>query len=113
VVAALALASALILAVASRAADPPAAPAAAAAITRERIDAALPEFEKRASAALASNGVPGMSIAIMFRDQVVYAAGFGVREAGKGLRVDADTGFQPASVTTQVAALPTRCAVSC
>lgn len=72
-------------------------------ITRARIDAMLPEFEKRANAALASTGVPGMSVAIVHRDQVVWVKGFGVREAGRSERVDADTVFQLASVSKPIA----------
>lgn len=43
--------------------------------------------------------VPGLSIAIVKDDKVVYAKGFGVREEGKPGKVDADTVFAIGSAT--------------
>ncbi len=48
-------------------------------------------------------GVPGIAIAVVHRDQVVYKKGFGVRETGKPQRVDADTVFQVASMSKPIA----------
>ncbi|MGH7057873.1 MAG: serine hydrolase, partial [Acetobacteraceae bacterium] len=48
-------------------------------------------------------GVPGMAIAVVHRDQVVYIKGFGVREAGRPAPVDADTIFPLASVSKPIA----------
>lgn len=55
-------------------------------------------------------GVPGVSVAVVYRDQVIYLKGFGVRKLGEEQAVDADTVFQIASVskpisTTVVAAV--------
>lgn len=46
---------------------------------------------------LKESGVPGAAVAIVYRDQVVYLKGFGVRQAGHPEVVDADTVFQLAS----------------
>ena len=46
--------------------------------------------------------MPGVAIAIVHNDQVVYLKGFGVRQVGKAEAVDADTVFQLASVSKPV-----------
>ncbi len=43
--------------------------------------------------------IPGLSIVIVKDDKIVYAKGFGVREAGKPGKVDADTIFAMGSTT--------------
>ena len=53
--------------------------------------------------AMESTGVPGIAVAVVYRDQLVYAKGFGVREAGRPETVDADTVFQLASVSKPLA----------
>jgi CubicO group peptidase (beta-lactamase class C family) len=65
--------------------------------TREKVLAALPRLGNLARETIASGGVPGMSIAIVYKDEAVYLGGFGVREEGKPDAVDADTVFQLAS----------------
>jgi len=44
-------------------------------------------------------GIPGIAIAIVHRDSVLLAKGYGVREAGRPERVDAHTLFDAASLT--------------
>src|SRR6185312_2572299 len=48
-------------------------------------------------------GVPGLAVAIVYQDKVVYLKGFGVRKAGLQARVDPDTIFQLASVSKPLA----------
>lgn len=76
--------------------------AAAEPPTREQVVAALPKLEALAQAAVDDGGVPGLSIAVVHRDEVVYLKGFGVREAGKPDTVDGDTVFQIASLSKPV-----------
>ncbi len=76
-------------------ADAPPAPG----VTPDRVKTALPELEKLTTDLLKKTGVPGLAIAVVHQDQVVYAKGFGVREAGKPETVNADTVFQLASVS--------------
>jgi CubicO group peptidase (beta-lactamase class C family) len=52
----------------------------------------------------AKTGVPGIAVAVASGGAVAYAKGFGVREAGKPERVDADTVFQLASVSKSIGA---------
>ncbi len=69
----------------------------------DQIKAALPQLEKLAEDTLKKTGVPGMAIAVVYKDQVVYLKGFGVRETGKSNPVDPDTVFQLASVSKPIA----------
>ena len=71
----------------------------ASKITPERVKAALAELDTLAKSNLQKTGVPGTAIAVVYKDQMIYAKGFGVREAGKSDPVDADTVFQLASVS--------------
>jgi CubicO group peptidase (beta-lactamase class C family) len=73
------------------------------AVTPEKVKAALPELEKLADQTLQKTGVPGMAVAVVYRDEVVYLKGFGVRKAGEKGPVDADTVFQLASVSKPIA----------
>ncbi len=69
----------------------------ALADTAEPMQTLLPRFEKVATGLFEESGVPGMAIAVVYRGEVVYLKGFGVREAGTDLPVDPDTVFQLAS----------------
>jgi len=56
-------------------------------------------FDKFASDTMTTWRYPGMAIAIVQNDRVVYAKGFGVKEIGKSDRVSADTLFQIGSTS--------------
>ena len=73
------------------------------AVTPERVKKAIAELEKLTNQTLKSTGVPGIAVAVVHRDQVVFKQGFGVREAGKADRIDADTVFQVASMSKPIA----------
>ncbi|TPI50556.1 serine hydrolase [Mesorhizobium sp. B3-1-7] len=77
---------------------------AADPITPERITAALSRLEVLAQGAVANGDVPGLAIAVVHDDEVVFLKGFGHREAGKPEAVDADTVFQIASLSKPVSA---------
>ncbi len=81
---------------------PNAAPADA--ITPERIAVALSKLEALAQGAVADGAVPGLAIAVVHDDEVIFLKGFGHREAGKPEAVDADTVFQIASLSKPVSA---------
>ena len=74
-----------------------------AEVTPERVKSVLGELEKLTNQTLNNTGVPGIAIAVIHQDQVVYKQGFGVREAGKPKRIDADTVFQVASMSKPIA----------
>ncbi|MBA3481836.1 MAG: serine hydrolase, partial [Pirellulales bacterium] len=73
-----------------------------AQVTPKQVQFAIEELEKLAEATLKQTGVPGIAIAIVHRDKVVYKQGFGVREAGKPAHIDADTVFQVASMSKPI-----------
>ena len=72
-------------------------------VTEQTLRAALPALDTLVEQALQKNGIPGVAIAVVYKDRAVYLKGFGVREAGKSERVDADTVFQLASVSKPIA----------
>jgi CubicO group peptidase (beta-lactamase class C family) len=67
-----------------------------------KVKAALPELEKLAEKALKDSGIPGLAIAVVYKDQPIYLKGFGVREAGKAELIDTDTIFQIASMSKPI-----------
>jgi CubicO group peptidase (beta-lactamase class C family) len=76
-----------------------ATPAVAADPTAEKVTAALPGLEKYIGGLREKTGVPGLAIAVVHADKVVYLKGFGVREVSMPDAIDADTVFQLASVS--------------
>jgi CubicO group peptidase (beta-lactamase class C family) len=73
-----------------------------ARVTRERVQSAVRKLEQLANETLKATGIPGIAIAVVHHDQVVYKRGFGVREAGKPEPIDPDTVFQVASVSKPI-----------
>ena len=71
-------------------------------VTSEQVTHAVQEVEKLAQKKIQENAVPGLAIAIVFQDKVVYAKGFGVRDVNTKARVDTDTVFQLASVSKPI-----------
>jgi CubicO group peptidase (beta-lactamase class C family) len=78
-------------------------PALAQTATREKVVAALPKLKELARQIVDKKLVPGLSVAIVHRDEVVLLDAFGVRDAGKPEAVDVDTVFQLASVSKPLA----------
>jgi len=73
-------------------------------VTAAHVQKAAEELDRLAQKEIANNGVPGLAIAVVFQDKMVFAKGFGVREVGKSATVDADTVFQLASVSKPLGA---------
>src|SRR6266498_1977394 len=71
-------------------------------VTSAQVDNAVREVEKLAQKQIQENTLPGLAIAVVFQDKVVYAKGFGVRDVNTKAAVDADTVFQVASVSKSV-----------
>ena len=59
----------------------------------------LPVFEAAVQNSFSESTVPGMAIAIVTEDQVIYIKAFGVRRQGAAVLIDTDTVFQLASVS--------------
>ncbi|MGC2399591.1 MAG: serine hydrolase [Acidobacteriaceae bacterium] len=64
---------------------------------------ALTNLEQYVKDSMAKTKVPGLSVAVVYRDQVVFLKGYGVRAVGKPGNVDADTIFEIASFSKPVA----------
>src|SRR5204862_5746314 len=79
-----------------------AAPAEKSHVTSEQVTHAIQEIVKLAQKQIQDNAVPGVAIAVVFQDEVVYAKGFGVRDVNTKVPVDADTVFQLASVSKPI-----------
>lgn len=75
------------------------------------IDFAIGRLDGLAADHLSRTGVPGMAIAVVHRDRVLYAKGFGTRELGTIAPVDADTVFQLASLSKSVGATAVACEI--
>jgi CubicO group peptidase (beta-lactamase class C family) len=71
-------------------------------VTSEQVTHAIQELEKLAHKQIQENALPGLAIAIVFQDKVVYAKGFGVRDVNTKAPVDADTVFQLASLSKSI-----------
>ncbi|MGR6964539.1 serine hydrolase [Geodermatophilus sp. URMC 61] len=82
---------------------PPTPPAPAPSLSQEQVDSALTSLDGLVTDAMDRTGVPGVAVAVVHRDQVVYSKGFGVREVGEPEPVDPDTVFQLASVSKPLA----------
>jgi len=71
-------------------------------LTRDQVMAAIPGLESLIARQIDSGAVPGLAVAVVYDDEVVYLKGFGLREVGKVEAVDADTVFQLASFSKPV-----------
>ncbi|HEX4653167.1 MAG TPA: serine hydrolase domain-containing protein [Candidatus Udaeobacter sp.] len=71
-------------------------------VTSEQVTHAIKEIETIAQKKIQENTVPALAIAILFQDKLVYAKGFGVRDANTKAPVDADTVFQLASLSKPI-----------
>lgn len=74
----------------------------AARITPERLQEAIKKLDELATKTIERNGTPGLAIAIVHRDQVIYLKCFGVREGGKAEPIDVNTVFQVASMSKPI-----------
>jgi CubicO group peptidase (beta-lactamase class C family) len=71
-------------------------------LTSEQVTRAIQELEKLAQKQIQENALPGLAIAVVYQDKVVYAKGFGVRDTNTKQLIDADTVFQLASISKSV-----------
>jgi CubicO group peptidase (beta-lactamase class C family) len=55
-------------------------------LTQQQVDQAVASLDGLVTDAMERTGVPGVAVAVVYRDQVAYSKGFGVREIGKRRR---------------------------
>jgi CubicO group peptidase (beta-lactamase class C family) len=73
-------------------------------VTPERVAAAVEQIPDLAATVLEQSGAPGMAVAVVFDDEVIFSEGFGVRDVTTGEAVDAETVFMLASVSKPISA---------
>ncbi|MGK2922267.1 MAG: serine hydrolase [Methyloceanibacter sp.] len=66
----------------------------------DKATAALPSIVE---GAMKRTGLPGLAVGIVYKDKVIYAEGFGVREVSQPGKIDPDTVFLLASVSKPIA----------
>ncbi|MEU3841896.1 serine hydrolase [Streptomyces sp. NPDC028635] len=72
-------------------------------LTQDQVKNAVSRLDGLVENAMRQTGVPGIAVAVVYQDKVVYRKGFGVRELGKSAKVDPSTVFQLASVSKPLA----------
>lgn len=63
----------------------------------------LKQIETFIKAGMEKTGVPGVAVAVVYEDRIVYLEGFGVRKAGEDAPIDSRTVFQLASLSKPIA----------
>ncbi|MCU1572272.1 MAG: serine hydrolase, partial [Micrococcaceae bacterium] len=74
-------------------------------LDRAKIDNAVGKLDDFIKDAMDRTGLPGMAVGVVYRDEVVYSKGFGVREVGKPEPISPDTVFLLASVSKPLASM--------
>lgn len=82
----------------------PPSEATAVTVPEGQIDRAVSSLDGLADDLLRKTGVPGMAVAAVHDDRIVYLKGFGVRKVGYPQRVDVNTVFELASLAKPVGA---------
>ncbi len=77
----------------------------------DNIDAAIAQLPGIITENMAKTGVPGLAVAVVSGDQVVYSQGFGVRSTKTNKPVTVDTVFQLASVSKPLGATAVAAAI--
>ncbi|WP_226574638.1 serine hydrolase [Acuticoccus sediminis] len=75
----------------------------APSLTREDVDDAVGLLDNTVTGLMDLTGIPGVAVAVVYKDEVIYEKTFGVREVGKPDPIDTDTVFLLASVSKPIA----------
>jgi CubicO group peptidase (beta-lactamase class C family) len=73
------------------------------AVSTDRVNAALAQLDPYIRSSMEKTKVSGISIAVVYNDQVVFLKGYGFRKVGETAMVDPDTVFEIASVSKPIA----------
>ncbi len=68
----------------------------------ESVKSALAQLDPYIRSSLASTKVPGVAVAVVYNDQVVFLRGYGIRKVGESAAVDPDTVFEIASFSKPI-----------
>ena len=72
------------------------------AVSSESVNSALAQLDAYNRSSLASTKVPGVSVAVVYNDQVVFLRGYGICKIGEPAQVDPDTVFEIASFSKPI-----------
>jgi CubicO group peptidase (beta-lactamase class C family) len=85
--------------------------AAAAGSSGPDLTNALNQLDSYVKSALGKTQVPGAAVAVVYKDQVVFLKGYGVRRVGTNLPIDPDTVFEIASFSKPISSTVVAAAV--
>ncbi|THA80625.1 serine hydrolase [Streptomyces sp. A0592] len=94
--------AAVLLTASAAAAAPSPPPAPRPQLTDAAVDKAVAALDGSVTDKMRRTGVPGVAVAVVHNDKVVYLKGFGLRRTGESAKVEPDTVFQLASVSKPV-----------
>lgn len=80
----------------------PPATAAVPTLTAAQVERSTGQLDRIIADVMDQTSIPGVAVAVVHDDQVVYTQGYGVREAGTDTPVDAETVFQLASLSKPI-----------
>ncbi|MBV9675505.1 MAG: serine hydrolase [Acidobacteriaceae bacterium] len=63
----------------------------------------LPQLEQYIQKGMAQTKVPGLAVAVVYKDEVIFQRGFGLRDSARPELIDVDTVFQIASFSKPIA----------
>ncbi|MCM1966963.1 serine hydrolase [Streptomyces sp. G1] len=95
-------AAALLATAGTATAAPSPPPAPTAQFTDAQVDTAVRRLDATVAEMMRRTGVPGVSVAVVHDDKVVYLKGFGLRRVGDPATVNPDTVFQVASLSKPI-----------
>ncbi len=76
----------------------------AVVVSQANVNRAVGSLDRITGVLMHKTGVPGVAIAVVYNDKVVFLRGCGVRKTGTNQRVDANTVFEIASLSKPVGA---------
>ncbi|MEU8433144.1 serine hydrolase [Streptomyces sp. NPDC029216] len=94
--------AAILLAVGTAAAEPTPPPPPKPRISDAAVAKAVAGLDAAVADVMRRTGIPGVAVAVVHRDKVLYLKGFGLRRTGESAKVDPDTVFQLASVSKPI-----------
>jgi CubicO group peptidase (beta-lactamase class C family) len=73
------------------------------AVSSDSVKSALSQLDPYIRSTMDKTKVPGVAVAVIYNDQVVFLRGYGVRKIGEAAQIDPDTVFELASVSKPLA----------
>jgi CubicO group peptidase (beta-lactamase class C family) len=72
-------------------------------VSPDRVKSAFAQLDPYIRSSLGKSKVPGVAVAVVYNDQVLFLRGYGVRKVGEPTQVDSDTVFEIASFSKPIA----------